>query len=37
MSQADEEYLQDKQQLSDQFHKMIMQIEGVEKKMFIKH
>uniref|UniRef100_A0A1I8B5Q8 PBC domain-containing protein n=1 Tax=Meloidogyne hapla TaxID=6305 RepID=A0A1I8B5Q8_MELHA len=28
LSQADEEYLQDKQQLSDQFHKTIMQIEG---------
>jgi hypothetical protein len=30
MTQADEEYLQDKQQLSDKFNKMIMQIEGVE-------
>ena len=29
LSQADEEYLRDKQQLSDQFHKTMMQIEGV--------
>nr|CAD2181795.1 unnamed protein product [Meloidogyne enterolobii] len=28
LSQADEEYLRDKQQLSDQFHKTMMQIEG---------